>query len=60
MSIMLGGHRLFIGRVRRYEQVKHVHVHRFLIMDSVDETIFNERTGLGRDEPLEDGLKLQI
>ena len=41
-----------IGRVRRYGHVKHVHVYRFLTMDSVDEKMFKERTGLGRDEPI--------
>lgn len=42
-----------IGRVRRYGQVKHVHIYRFLTMDSVDETIYKERTGLGRDEVID-------
>jgi hypothetical protein len=39
-----------IGRVRRYGQVRHVHIYRFLTMDSVDETIYKDRTGLGRDD----------
>jgi hypothetical protein len=47
-----------IGRVRRYGQVKLVHIYRFLTMDSVDETIFKERTGLGRDETIEGCLKV--
>ena len=47
-----------IGRVRRYGQVKHVHIYRFLTMDSVDETIFKERTGLGRDEYIEGCIKV--
>lgn len=42
-----------IGRVRRYGQVKHVHIYRFLTMDSVDETIYKERSGLGRDEVID-------
>ena len=42
-----------IGRIRRYGQVKHVHIYRFLTMDSVDETIFKERTGLGPNEEIE-------
>ena len=42
-----------IGRIRRYGQVKLVHIYRFLTMDSVDETIFKERTGLGPNEEIE-------
>lgn len=44
-----------IGRVRRYGQVKHVHIYRFLTLDSVDETIYKERTGAGRNDAI-DGL----
>lgn len=47
-----------IGRVRRYGQVKHVHIYRFLTMDSVDETIYKERAGLGRDEVIEGCIKV--
>jgi len=47
-----------IGRVRRYGQTKHVHIYRFLTMDSVDETIYKERTGLGRDEEIEGYIKV--
>jgi SNF2 family DNA or RNA helicase len=47
-----------IGRVRRYGQTKHVHIYRFLTMDSVDETIYKERNGLGRDELIEGLAKL--
>jgi hypothetical protein len=47
-----------IGRVRRYGQVKHVHIYRFLTMDSVDETLYKERTGLARDESIEGCVKV--
>ena len=47
-----------IGRVRRYGQVKHVHIYRFLTMDSVDEMIYKERIGLGRDEAIEGCIKV--
>jgi hypothetical protein len=47
-----------IGRVRRYGQTKHVHIYRFLTMDSVDETIYKERTGLGRDQVIEECIKV--
>lgn len=47
-----------IGRVRRYGQVKHVHIYRFLTMDSVDETIYKERIGLGRDEVINGCVKV--
>lgn len=47
-----------IGRVRRYGQVKHVHIYRFLRTDSVDATIFRERTGLARNEPIEGFVKV--
>ena len=42
-----------IGRVRRYGQVRHVRIYRFLTMDSVDETIYRERTGMARDEVID-------
>ncbi|BEI79864.1 hypothetical protein CcaverHIS002_0103930 [Cutaneotrichosporon cavernicola] len=32
-----------IGRVRRFGQLRHVHVHRMLAQDTIDETIFNGR-----------------
>ena len=47
-----------IGRVRRYGQTKHVNIYRFLTMDSVDETIYKERTGLGRDDLIEGLVKV--
>ena len=49
-----------IGRVRRYGQVKHLHIYRFLTIDSVDETIFKGRDGLSRMNRSKDVLKLQI
>lgn len=47
-----------IGRVRRYGQTRHVHIYRFLTMDSVDETLYKERTGLGRDDLIEGLVKV--
>jgi SNF2 family DNA or RNA helicase len=47
-----------IGRIRRYGQTKHVHIYRFLTLDSVDETIFMERTGMNRNEVLEECVKV--
>lgn len=47
-----------IGRVRRYGQVRHVHIYRFLTMDSVDETIYKERTGLGFRDVIEGCIKV--
>jgi hypothetical protein len=47
-----------IGRVRRYGQVRHVHIYRFLTMDSVDEMIYKERTGLGMRNNIEDCIKV--
>jgi hypothetical protein len=47
-----------IGRVRRYGQTKHVHIYRFLTVDSVDETIYKERTGLGRADAIEGCVKV--
>jgi len=47
-----------IGRIRRYGQTKHVHIYRFLTLDSVDETIFMERTGMNRNEILEECVKV--
>jgi hypothetical protein len=47
-----------IGRIRRYGQVKLVHIYRFLTMDSVDETIFKERTGLGPNDDIEECTKV--
>ena len=34
-----------IGRLRRYGQLKHVHIWRFLTMDTIDVEIFEQRTG---------------
>jgi len=34
-----------IGRVRRYGQVKKIHIYRFLTVDSIDVKIYEERTG---------------
>jgi hypothetical protein len=47
-----------IGRVRRYGQVKHVHIYRFLTMDSVDEATYKERIGLGRHEVINECVKV--
>jgi len=47
-----------IGRIRRYGQTKHVHIYRFLTLDSVDEMIFMERTGMTRNDVLEECVKV--
>ena len=47
-----------IGRIRRYGQTKHVHIYRFLTLDSIDETIYRERIGLGREETIEGLIKV--
>ena len=43
-----------IGRIRRFGQQKTVHVWRFLMKDTIDQQIFNERTGREFPDPTEE------
>ena len=40
-----------IGRIRRYGQSRHVYIHRFLSLDTIDIEIYEQRTGQKLDVP---------
>eukprot|EP01117_Protostelium_nocturnum_P017438 TRINITY_DN709_c0_g2_i2.p1 TRINITY_DN709_c0_g2~~TRINITY_DN709_c0_g2_i2.p1 ORF type:complete len:1106 (+),score=377.01 TRINITY_DN709_c0_g2_i2:337-3318(+) len=43
-----------IGRIRRYGQNKHVHIHKFLSVSTIDEEIFEQRTSKTAEPELDE------